>query len=83
MPYRAVGTGEQGVIAHSSYFDSSVNPISTRWADYAHHITKVLFIYEYTRQNFRLRLLRLVDNCVVYLQDAKVVNESFAMCIHR
>ena len=26
--------------------------------------TKVLFTYEYTWQNFRLGLLRLVNNCV-------------------
>ena len=39
MPYRAVGTGEQGAIAHPSDFDSSVNAISTRGSDYAHHIT--------------------------------------------
>ena len=36
MPYRAVGTGEQGAITHPSDFDSLVNP---RGADYAHHIT--------------------------------------------
>ena len=38
MPYRAVGTGEQGVIAPPSDFENSVNPISTRGADYAHNI---------------------------------------------
>ena len=44
---------------------------------------KVLFIYECTWQNFRLRLLRHVNLLRSYSQDAKVVNESFAMCIHR
>ena len=46
-------------------------------------IFKVLFTYEYTWQNFRLRLLRHVNLLRSYSQDAKVVNESFAMCIHR
>ena len=44
---------------------------------------KVIFTYEYIWQNFRLRLLCLVNRLRSNSQDAKVVNESFAMCIHR
>ena len=36
-----------------------------------------LFTHRYTRQNFRLRLLRLVNRLRNYSQDAKVVNENF------
>ena len=39
--------------------------------DYSNTSVKVLFTERYTRQNFCLRFLRLVNNSVVYLQDAK------------
>ena len=46
----------------------------------SYFLTKVLFTYPYTWQNFCLTHLHYVNNCVVYLQDTKVLNESFIMC---
>ena len=41
---------------------------------------KVPFTDRYTWQNFRLRFLHLVNRLCSNSQDAKIVNESFAMC---
>ena len=38
-----------------------------------------IFTDRYTWQKFRLRILCLLNSCVVYLQDTRFVNESFAM----
>ena len=55
------------------YFRSDKQQINH---DTARYMTKMLFTDRYTLQNFHYDFF-------VYLQDAKFVNESFAMCNSR